>query len=194
MKGEFYDKILFEKVKQGDQSAFSLLFTAYYRDLTIFASQFTHNIEVSEEIVQDVFVRFWETREYIQITTSLKSYLIKTVQNRCLDLKRHQKVKENYSGQVQAYLSVSHHDTENYIFYTELEEQIDKAIDNLPADVAEAFRLNRFEGLTYPEIAEKKGVSVRTIEVRIGKALAILREELKDHLVTIILLVSILFC
>jgi RNA polymerase sigma-70 factor (ECF subfamily) len=183
---ELYDRLLLEKVKKGDTNAFSLIFTAYYRDLSIFACHFTNSTDIAEEIVQDIFVLFWGNRTSLQITTSLKSYLLKTVQNRCFDWKRHQKVRDNYSEKILANSAVSENDTENYILYSELENRIEQALGELPNEYAVAFRMNRYEGLTYPEIAEKAGVSVRTIEVRMGKALQILREKLKEFLIAIL--------
>jgi RNA polymerase sigma-70 factor (family 1) len=179
---DLYNRLLLEKIKKSDTNAFSVIFTTYYRDLSIFACHFTNDIEISEEIVQDVFVQLWENRELLQISSSLKSYLLKTVQNRCFDWKRHQKVKNNYSEKILTNPSVFENNTENYILYSELENHIEQALNELPEEYDIAFRMNRYEGLTYPEIAEKTGVSVRTIEVRIGKALQILREKLKEYI------------
>jgi RNA polymerase sigma-70 factor (ECF subfamily) len=72
--------------------------------------------------------------------------------------------------------------TENYILKNELENRLEASLESLPEDVAAAFRLNRYEGKKYHEIADIQKVSVRTIEVRIGKALSLLRENLKEYL------------
>jgi RNA polymerase sigma-70 factor (family 1) len=170
------------KLKAGDRDVFSEIFSAYYRDLVMFAYSFIKEIDNSEEIVQDVFVKLWEDHENITITVSLKSYLLKSVQNRCIDWHRHNKIKTNHSDYIINSTPLFEYDTDNYVLRSELEGLIEKAIAALPEKFREAFELNRVEGLTYKEIAEKLKVSVRTVEVRISKALEILRTELIDFL------------
>lgn len=180
-----YERVLLEKLKESDQTAFSSIFSVYYSDLVMFATNFTKDLAISEEIVQNVFVKFWEDREIITINTSLKSFLLRTVQNRCIDWLRHLKIRDKYSADILDNSMLYENDVENYVFASELEHQIEKALSQFPEEISNAFRLNRYDGLKYHEIAEKMNVSVRTIEVRIGKALHLLREHLKDFLITL---------
>lgn len=176
------EKQLLENLQQGDKKSFSFIFSKYYKDLVHFAFTFTKDTETAEEIVQDVFVKFWENRHFIHISLSLKSYLLKATQNKCLDWLKRQKIKEHYK-EVAPYITLlSENNTDQYILLSELQANLDKALNSLPEDVAEAFRLSRFADLKYNEIAEKQNVSVRTVEVRISKALQLLREALKDNL------------
>jgi len=183
-----YDKILVEKTKQSDKSAFSTIFSNYYRDLVMFAFTFVKDKDVSEEIVEDIFVKFWEERENIIIFSSLKSYLLKSVQNKCLDWLRHLQSRNNYVLNSKRDNLDFSNDTENYILWSELDQSIDNILLKLPEEVALTFRMNRFEGLIYSEIAIKLEVSVRTVEVRIGKALQLLRENLQDYFIILFLL------
>ena len=175
------EKALISKFKDGDSSSFTTIFFSYYSDLVLFASRYTHDVTLSEEIVQDFFVAFWETRESINIKISLKSYLLKTIQNKCIDWYRHEKIKHHYEETFELSPQVIT-DTDSYLLFSELNEEIERTLNNLPEPISEAFRLNRVKGLKYHEIASLLGVSVRTIEVRIGKALRALRENLKDYL------------
>jgi len=188
-----YEKILLERLKDNDKTAFSCIFSVYYSDLVMFASNFTRDLAVSEEIVQNVFVKFWEDREVITINTSLKSFLLRTVQNKCIDWLRHLKIRDKYSAEILEGPQLGENDVENYVFVSELEHQVEKALTKIPEEVSNAFRMNRYDGLKYHEIAEKMNVSVRTIEVRIGKALHLLREHLKDFLTTISIIYLINF-
>lgn len=188
MQDNTYEKALLAKFIEGDQSAFSVLFNRYYKDLTIFASSYTGDVHSAEEIVQGIFVKLWENRGGLNITSSLRSYLLKSVQNRCLDWLRHKKVKSNYSQAILNEPEVFENDTENYLLYSDLSSQIAEALESMPEELATAFRMNRFEGLTYSEIAERQGVSVRTIEVRIGKTLEMLREQLREYLMPLLAL------
>jgi len=184
-----YEKILVEKLKKSDKSAFSVIFTNYYADLVRFSFRFTKNPDVSEELVQDVFVKLWENRSKLFIQSSIKSYLLKSVQNRSLDWLRHKNIKQKYASSVLGNTVLSDNETENFVLHSELESNLEKALSNIPVQYAEVFRMSRFEFLNHSEIAEKLEVSVRTVEVRISKALLCLRDELKDYLVLWFLLI-----
>jgi RNA polymerase sigma-70 factor (family 1) len=179
----FLEKILVEKLKEeGSKNAFSAIFISYYRNLVLFASNYTHDTESAEEIVQDVFVKIWEEHEVINIKVSLKSYLLKSVRNKCIDWIRQVEVRRKYKEECSYTLLTYDFNTDNYVINSELESLIHAALKKLPREIEEAYRMNRYEGLKYHEIAEKLNVSVRTIEDRIGKALCLLRNELHDYL------------
>ena len=175
-------------MRESDQSSFSVIFTGYYSDLVQFAGTFITDLDTCEDIVQNAFIDFWENRETLIILSSLKSYLLKMIQNRCIDWLRHLKICDRYNSYADHHLPLMENNTENYILRSELEANLEKAFRLLPPKISSAFRMNRQEGLTYHEIAERENVSVRTIEVRIGKALCLLREYLKDYLITILVL------
>jgi RNA polymerase sigma-70 factor (family 1) len=179
------EKVLISKLKGGDHSAFSCIFTAFYNDLVMFASRFTHDLNSAEEIVQDTFVRLWEEHESIKVTISLKSYLLKIVQNKCIDWYRHKKIMHKHNNIVIGNSPQLSYDTDSYILHSELQEQIEVALGMLPEEISEVFRMNRNKGLRYHEIADLLGVSVRTIEVRIGKALHMLRNHLREYFIVI---------
>lgn len=181
-----YEGILLKKLISGDKSAFTIIFTKYYQSLVRFSYSFIHDVDAAEEIVQEVFLRLWENREQLNISSSLKSYLLKSVQNRSLDSLRHADIIGRYASFVLAHPVLSHNDTENYILFSELEDKVSSAMDKMPVQLAEAFRLSRFEKLSYEDISIRLGVSVRTIEVRIAKALVLLRRELKDYLIALL--------
>jgi RNA polymerase sigma-70 factor (family 1) len=179
----FLEKILVEKLKEeGSKNAFSAIFISYYRDLVLFATNYTHETESAEEIVQDVFVKIWEEHEVINIRVSLKSYLLKSVQNKCIDWIRQVEVRRKYKEECLSTLLTYDFNTDNYIINSELENLIRAALKKLPPEIEQVYRMNRYEGQKYYEIAEKLNVSVRTVEDRIGKALCLLRHELHDYL------------
>jgi RNA polymerase sigma-70 factor (family 1) len=180
----FLEKILVEKLKEeGSKNAFSAIFISYYRDLVHFATNYTHETESAEEIVQEVFVKIWEEHEVINIKVSLKSYLLKAVRNKCIDWIRKAEVRRKYNEECSYTLLTYDFNTDNYIINSELESLIRAALNKLPREIEQVYRMNRYEGLKYHEIADKLNVSVRTIEDRIGRALCLLRDELQDYLV-----------
>jgi RNA polymerase sigma-70 factor (ECF subfamily) len=181
-KNIIFELLLIEKLKSGDPGSFSDIFSAYYKDLVYFAYSFTHELSSAEDIVQDTFIKLWEDHEKLIVTVSLKSILLKTIQNKCIDWHRHRKIVNNGSTYIIDNSPLYEYDTDNYVLRSELEEMIEKAVAILPEKFKEAFEMNRFEGLKYQEIATKLNVSVRTIEVRISKALELLRKSLIDFL------------
>lgn len=184
-----YERILLQKLKNNDQSAFTVIFTKYYKDLVHFSFNFTKNQNLSEEIVQEVFLKLWEDRNSLLIHNSLKSFLLKAVQNRSINALRHLNIKHQYATIILQHPNLSENDTENYILHSELEANFNQAMAKIPVQYAEAFRMSRIENLNYQEIAAKLGVSVRTVEVWLSKALHLLSKELKDHLaLTLVLL------
>lgn len=183
-----YERILLEKLKNDDQAAFTIIFTKYYQDLVRFSFGYTRNSDAAEEIVQEVFLKLWENRGTLVIHNSLKSFLLKTVQNRCIDSLRHETVTHKYASIVLEHPLLSENDTENYILHSELQANFNHAMEKIPVEYAESFRMSRIENMNYQDIAQKLNVSVRTVEVRISKALHFLREELKDFLVLIFII------
>jgi RNA polymerase sigma-70 factor (ECF subfamily) len=125
-------------------------------------------------------MRLWDDHETLQIDVSLKSYLLTSVRNSCLDEIRHRRIVREHEAYALAAGSPGNIDTENYVLYSDLRQHLEEALGKLPANYREAFRMNRFEGLKYREIAAKLNVSERTVEVRIGKALLLLRQYLKE--------------
>ena len=179
-KDLIFEQFLIEKLKSGDPDSFSDVFSAYYKDLIFFAYSFTNDLSSAEDIVQDTFIKLWEDHEKLIVTVSLKSILLKTIQNKCIDWHRHKKIINNHSTYIIDNSPLYEYDTDNYVLRSELEGRIDKAIANLPDKFKEAFEMSRFEGLKYEEIAVKLNVSLRTVEVRISKALELLRKSLID--------------
>lgn len=175
------EKKLFLDFKNGKQKSFDYFFEKYYQGLCVYAFRILKSNSEAEDLVQDFFVRLLENRKTILITDSIKSYFLRSVHNRCLDYIAHQKVvatHENYLLKM-----MTEDDFQEYpLLDIELKQKIEKAIQNLPDGIRETFILNRFEGLSYQEIATKENVSVKAVEYRISKALGILRHELGDYL------------
>ena len=179
------EKQLFHDFQNGNHAVFDFFFDKYYQGLCVYAYRMLKSNSEAEDLVQDFFVRILEHRATISIETSVKSYFIRSVHNRCLDNLAHQKVKINHE---QFRLKMlSEEDLQEYpLLDSELAKQIDYAIQNLPDVIRETFMLNRFENLSYQQIAKQENVSVKTIEYRISKALTILRKDLGDYLLLLL--------
>ncbi len=169
-------------IRRGDEQAFEKTFRQYYPRLCNYAGSLLKDEEEAEEVVQTVFVNIWEKREDLEITLSLKSYLYRAVHNHCLNRFKHASVREVHREHTLYFSSESYESVTEVIHANELEERIEKAVSNLPEQCQKAFRMSRFEELKYQEIADQLGISIKTVENQIGKALKILRLELADYL------------
>lgn len=173
------EQYILSGIRQDNKEAFSFLFRMYYTDLVLFCGNFIKTKENCEDIVQTIFLKFWNDRHQIQIETSLKSYLLKAVRNSCFDEYRHLEIVRQYESEKKNSI-LEEYNTEQYVLYSDLNDHLSRALDLVPEPDREAFILNRFEGLKYREIAEKLNVSERTVEVRVSKTLELLRKHLKE--------------
>lgn len=163
----------------GDEQAFDTVYKQYYRGLCAFASQYV-TVPESEEIVQDVMMWLWENRKSLVADMSLKSLLFTIVRNKCLNTISHIQVKQQVHERLYAKFQEQFENPDFYI--GELMALASKAIRELPDEYRKAFEMNRFEEMTYNEIAERTGVSPKIIAYRISQALKILRTKLKDYI------------
>ena len=174
------DNNLITLLQQGDRNAYKQLFIKYYSPLCEYASQYISDDD-SEELVQELMLFLWETRENLVIETSLKSYLFISTKHRCLNAIRKNQYHERIHNQIYEKIKDQFEDPD-YYFVNELTENIQKAIENLPETNRETVAMSRFGEKTNVQIAEKLGISVKTVEYRISQALKILRLKLKDYL------------
>ncbi len=174
------DKFLFSLLSKGDRNAFNILFEYYYSGLTVYANQFINDLKESEGIVQDIFLKIWEEKERIHITSSVRDYLFKSVKNKSLDILKHRKVIEKYVQTEIESSSIS----ENYDLFVEheLRDLINETVEKLPSECRKVFVLSRIQGLKYKAIAKELGISEKTVENQISKALKIFRKALKDYI------------
>lgn len=170
-----------KQIARGDLKAFESLFRQYYQMLCMYAVRFVSDSDSAEEIVQDLFYTIWEKRLSLQINTSVKSYLYTAVHNRCLKFIEHRKVEIRYRNYYMENKSEADDQPQENVNVNELQRLIDQTLDAMPERCSNIFRLNRFEGLKYHEIAEKLSISIKTVEANMGKALKLLRKNLKDY-------------
>lgn len=184
------EQLHIKALSEGDITVFEMIFRNYYQPLCNYAYTFLQDKEDAEEIVQSTFLLVWEKRDALAIRTSVKPYLYAMVRNACLNVLKHQKVKQKFAGEEIALADRSHDDVSQHVASNELELRIKVAMNELPEQCRMVFKLSRFEELKYAEIAEQLNISVKTVENHMGKALKIMREQLKDYLPLILVLLN----
>jgi len=187
---EFTDKGFLGLLQQGNELAFEKVFTTYYEALHAYAFTILGDTAMAEELVQEVFFRVWAKKDKLDIQSSLKSYLYKSVFNECMDHLKHRKHKAIHTSYVlhQAKTSSSGEDADRRAGLKDLEKKLQKALNDLPEQCRIIFQLSRFEGVKYQEIALQLGLSVKTVEAQMGKALKRLRISLAEFLPLLIFL------
>ena len=178
------EKGILKDILNGVESSFEEAFRNLYAPLCGYSQKYLKDQESAEEIVQDVFCNLWEKRASIQITTSLSSYLYTSVRNRCLNEIRRLKNVDTEGvddGKIGGW-------DDNSIEALELDQKIEDAIAHLPEMSRRVFELSRFEGKKYKEISEELNIGVKAVEANMSRALKKLREDLKEFLISIILI------
>ncbi len=172
---------LIQGLKVGNQSVFKEIFNLYYEPLSKYCYLRMNSAEEAEELVQDIFVKLWQKRESLQINTSLKAYLYRTALNRIINYQDHLRVRREH----ETHVKLSNSDTiepTDVLQAAEIQFLVQEVISIMPEKRRLVYELSRRDGLKYSEIAEKLGVSVKTVEAHLSKALEQLRQQLKDYL------------
>lgn len=175
------DRELLERLRQGDTTAFDAIFRAWYGPLVGTAERMLRDRAVAEELVQDVMLELWRRRETLAPDGSPQAYLFQATRNRVLNHLRHRKIEQRSEPEVRAESSSSPN-ADAVVVEGELDIAVQRAVQSLPDRCREVFELSRVHGLKYAEIAHQLGISVKTVEAQMGKALRTLRERLAPWL------------
>lgn len=190
------DTFIISRLYKGDEDAFRYIFDNEYGLMCSFANRMLHDRTMAESIAGDVIFNLWESHERLKITSSLRSYLLGAVRNRCInELKSRMKrlsatnaslnIREEMEMLDVIFTDDSH--PLGTLLEQELEEQISHCISLLPKECRKVFEKSRFEGLSYKEIASELKISTNTVKYHIKQALSILHSNLDVYLKWIVI-------
>ena len=177
---------ILKNIQKGDLKEFEMLFKDYYALLCRYALRFVKDTNQSEEIVQELFCQLWENKKKMKIHTSIKAYLYKATYFNSLQVLRKRGVKSQYEEYIKNNKPESSLPTDS-LEEKEIHIIVNKTLTKLPDRCSKIFKMSRFEGLKYQEVADKLSISVKTVEANMGKALKVFRENLKDYVGIILL-------
>ncbi len=172
------EKILINEIRKRNREVFEALFSEYYPVLTRYAEGFLFDRDASEDIVQSIFVYFWENAGSMELKTSLKAYLYGAVKNKCLNYLRDMKVRDKHNLlYLEAILN-----SDNKIDWIEPEigRKIKEAIDKLPERMKEIITQKYLQGKKINEISENLDISENTVKTQLNRAKRKLKSQLLD--------------
>jgi RNA polymerase sigma-70 factor (family 1) len=181
------DNQLIENIRKGDIRSFERVFTLYAENLVRYAATIVKDTDDAEDIVQQLFVSIWEKKGIPDVNISIKNYLYKSVYNTSLNKLKQLKVKEEYATHITYVSDGLTAGASALLEQKETASVIEQAIDGLPEQCRLIFKMSRVEQLKYQEIANQLGLSIKTVENQMGKALKHMREQLKDYIVVFII-------
>ncbi|TAJ11747.1 RNA polymerase sigma-70 factor [Marinilabiliaceae bacterium JC017] len=161
--------------------SFDEIFNLYYPLSVLFAEKLLGNRMDAEEIVQELFIKFWEKQNFKDVSGSIKSFLFKSIFNACIDFQRKASTKRNHNTQPVEDKSASE-DFKDLVLEQEIENAINAAINELPEKRREIFLLSREKGMSYAEIARELSLSAKTVETQMSRSLKQLKEKLSDYI------------
>lgn len=160
------------------EDKFSNLFDMFYGKLFNYAFKIIKEKDLAEELVQETFIKLWENFEQIKKSErSIESFLIVTLKNKIIDDYRKKQTREKHTNLYTLNTTIETQIDKQW----ELVEHIESVYTTLEQKTSDIFKLSRDKGLTYKEISEQKGISIKTVELHISKALKAFKSGLKDY-------------
>jgi len=175
------DEAILGLLKTDGRKAIAILFEQHYPVLCRIALRIVGEKNTAEDIAQEVFCNLWKKRDTLQIKSAPGAYLKMSVRNRAINHIKSKRLKFSADGE-EMQIASSDTSAQQSLEVADLQSHINAAIDNLPEKARIPFCLNRFEEMTYSEIAVKLDVSVKTVEYQVSKALSHLRDALGSYL------------
>lgn len=169
---------------------YQILFETHYSKLCRYAFAILQNHEEAEDVVQNIFVNFWNKEDKTSISVDFENYLIRAVKFKCIDFQRKQVVHRKYEAEAIHEKSYTEEIEDNQ---EELKQALHKAISELPEKTKEVFMMSKLDGLSYNEIAESLEISPKTVENQMGRAFKHLRAKLKKSPTLMAILILIFF-
>jgi RNA polymerase sigma-70 factor (family 1) len=175
------DSELFDLISQGDKLAFRQVFDLYKTKLYFFVLHIVNNEAESEELVQDIFLRLWVSRQALSGISKPDSYLFVVAKNRSLDHIQQAAKEREMKNVLTRTMEFGENTTEEDIYLNESKRLIEAAISKLPQQQARVFRLSKEQGLKRFEIAQALNISENTVKNHLGEAIRFIKKYLQEH-------------
>ena len=172
-------------LKTGDHAAFTEIYDRYWKKMFVLAGQKLDDPDEAKEIVQQIFVRFWERRAEIEIQGSLSAYLSMSVKYRIINALDKHYVRKNYIDNLSVTSEIDN-STQEWLDFEEVKERLAALVSDLPEKCRLVFVMSREQGLSQKQIAKELDISEKTVEAHLGKAIKSLKTGLKSFFLTLL--------
>lgn len=176
------DEALLDAIRQNDEKAFAEFFNRNWKKFHTMAYRKVHDRQVTEEIVQDLFMKLWDKRATLFIH-NIHAYIYASIRNKAINYLEACIVKRKYWDYYKTFIPQAEASTEEMVDYNELMETIEHSIEQLPKKTRKIFELNRIEGRSIAEIAQLLNLSEKAIEYHLTNSLKHLRMHVKDSII-----------
>ena len=177
----YEEKLLLKEVSKGNEKAFRILYDRYFDRLAAFIFKLCKCETVTEEIVQDIFLKLWINRHLLDQLDCPKAYIFSMARNSSIDYFRRLARETNLISALSAQLQIANNDIEDRLHAKELRRLIEEAVDQLSAQKKKIFKLSKEEGLSHKEIAEVMQLSKSTVKNHLSETLQYVREHLSQQ-------------
>ncbi len=185
-------------LKKNEEEAFRFIYDKYYDYLCKIADSYLKDGYLAETIVGDIIYNLWEIREKLEITYTLKSYLVRSVRNRCINHLQQEYVRREVSidkyqdsNAIEELFFIEEKHPLDGMLEKELIDKIEKTIDELPLECSKIFKMSRYDNQKYEEIASELNISINTVKYHMKNALGHLRVKLEDYMVMSIIILTL---
>lgn len=168
-------------LKEGNTRAYQTIFDRYYSRLFSYINTYTKNENNTKDILQETFIKLWKNRENINTDLSILAYLHKISYNIFIDNYRKDKRQQSLLDSL-SYESINNSIEEDEDITTKKITIVKKSIQELPPRCQEIFKLSKYDGLKYAEIAEFLNISIKTVEAQMGKAFSHIRKQVNNNI------------
>ena len=186
-------KELLKKLKEGSVVAFEEIYLKYVKRLNYHAFMFTKSRFITEEIMQEVFIKLWTYREKLKTDIDIEAYLFSMVRNRAIDYFRNTVQHEDLADEYWQDVLKSANQTDDLVISADYQAILDQIIEELPLQKRTIYLLSRREGKTNKEIAQCLGITTKTVENHLWKTLQIIKSQLEPHVEVPLTILIILF-
>ena len=174
------ERVVIAGIRRGSTAAFEALFHAHHPGMCAFAARMVGRADVAEDLVQEVFLYIWRHHESWDVQSSARQYLYSSVRHAALRYLRHERVVQHYTPETVALFDRPTRPTDADLSASEIVAAVRAAVDRLPDRCRLVFTLHREQGMSYQEVAEVMGISPKTVDVQMGRALKTLRNSLRS--------------
>ena len=181
------EDLILARIKKRDKEAFRYLYEYYFAKMVLFAESYLYDEEEARDLVQDLFFHLWKHAGALQVATSVKAYLFTSVRNRCLNVIRDRKIRDEHNNKLfEAQLFSG---TEDVIIDEDVHRRLQEALNSLPDKCREIILLKVVEGKKNKEIAEEMGITETTVKFHKSVAYRELYKSL-EHLLLLVAVVK----